>query len=103
MKVVITDPALADLREIGDWIARDNRRRALTFVEELEAACAGLADNPKRFQLVARYEAWGVRRRVHGTYLIFYREGPTEVTILRILHGARDYEPLIFPDEASRR
>jgi plasmid stabilization system protein ParE len=69
------------------------------FVEELELACAGLADKPLRFQLVARFAARGVRRRVHGAYLIFYCVGPTEVIVLRILHGARDYEPLLFPEE----
>ena len=102
MKVVITEPALADLREIGDWIALDNPMRAFELVEELEADCAGLSENPLRFQLVARFESSGVRRRVHGSCLIFYRVDPTEVTVLRILHGARDYEPLIFPREEDR-
>jgi len=36
---------------------------------------------------------------VHGNYLIFYVVGRTEVRILRVLHGARDFEPLLFPGE----
>jgi plasmid stabilization system protein ParE len=74
LKVVIASLARTDLQEIGDWIARDSRNRAVTFVEESEHACAGLADNPLRFQLVPRYESWDVRRRIHGNYVIFYRE-----------------------------
>ncbi|HZZ90184.1 MAG TPA: type II toxin-antitoxin system RelE/ParE family toxin [Caulobacteraceae bacterium] len=99
MKVVVTAPAHADLQAIGDWIARDNRRRALTFIEELEEACAALAENPLRFQLVPGRASRGVRRRIHGNYVIFYTGGPAEVTVLRVLHGARNYEPLLFPED----
>jgi len=38
-----------------------------------------------------------VRRRPHGNYLIFYRVGAEQVEILHVLHGARDYEPILFP------
>lgn len=41
----------------------------------------------------------GVRRRPHGNYLIFYRVTPESVEVLHILHGARDYEAVLFPDE----
>ncbi|MEJ0065947.1 MAG: type II toxin-antitoxin system RelE/ParE family toxin [Caulobacteraceae bacterium] len=77
------------------WTIRD---AALSFIDELEESCRGLANDPERFQLVPRYQASGIRRRVHGRYLIFYRMHPDRVTVLRILHGARDYEPLLDPD-----
>ncbi|MFI4934314.1 MAG: type II toxin-antitoxin system RelE/ParE family toxin [Caulobacterales bacterium] len=95
----MTEAARADLQAIGDWIAEANRSRAFTFVEELEAACQGLSCAPARFQLVERYASLSVRRRVHGAYLILYQIGVDRVTVLRIVHGARDYEPLIVPDE----
>ena len=99
MSVVLTAAAEADLEEIGDWIAQDNPRRAVGFVWELRQCCDGLAEHPLRYQLVERFAARGVRRRVHGNYLIFYRTDQSRVTVLRVLHGARDFEPLIFPDE----
>jgi plasmid stabilization system protein ParE len=40
MKLVITDEAKADLRQISEWIAEDNPARALSFVDELEDRCA---------------------------------------------------------------
>ena len=43
-------------------------------------------------------ESAGIRRKVHGNYLIFYRLGGNEVEIPHMLHGARDYERLLFPD-----
>jgi toxin ParE1/3/4 len=98
VRVALTDEAQRDLDEIGDWIAADSRRRALTFVAELRGACAGLADSPHRFQLIDRRESEDVRRRPYGNYLIFYRVRANTVQILRILHGARDYEALLFPD-----
>jgi plasmid stabilization system protein ParE len=58
-----------------------------------------LADNPRRFQLLERYQSSGIRRRVHGAYLIFYRIEPSQITVLRILHGSRDYEPLLFGED----
>jgi toxin ParE1/3/4 len=69
--VIITDEARADLDQIGDFIAQDNPRRAASFVGELLDRCRRLADTPRAFPLVPRYENTGVRRRLHGEYLIF--------------------------------
>lgn len=98
MIVVLTAEAECDLEAIGDTIARDSPERAISFIEELRDACLGLATFPERFPLVPRYEASGLRRRVHGRYLIFYRVEADRVAIIHILNGAQDYEALLFPD-----
>jgi toxin ParE1/3/4 len=98
VNVVITDPAADDLEAIGDWIAKDNPARALTFVRELRVACDALADAPQSYQSVPRYEHTGVRRRVHGNFLIFFRVVGEVIEVLHVLHGARDYESILFPD-----
>lgn len=98
MKVTLTQSALSDLQAIGDHIAADSPRRARSFVAELLAKARDIGKGPMRYPLVARYETFGVRRRVHGSYLIFYRNEPDAVVILHVLHGAYDYEPLLFPD-----
>ncbi|HEY0130718.1 MAG TPA: type II toxin-antitoxin system RelE/ParE family toxin [Allosphingosinicella sp.] len=46
MKVRITQAALADLRDIGHWIALDDPERAITFVQELAEKCLSLSDRP---------------------------------------------------------
>ena len=97
MIVQLTAEAEYDLETIGDHIARDNPARALTFLQELRSKCLGLADMPERFPLVPRYEATGVRRRVHGDYLIFYRVDSEKVAIIHILHGAQNYSAILFP------
>jgi hypothetical protein len=35
---------------------------------------------------------------VHGHYLIFYRITTDAVEIIHVLHGARDFESVLFPE-----
>ncbi len=98
MIVVITDTAEADLERIADNIAFDNPSRAISFVRELRECCERLAIMPRGFPLVPRYEHTGVRRRVYGNYLVFYRIGAETIDVLHVLHGAMNYEPLLFPE-----
>lgn len=96
MKLVFADTARTDLIQIGDRIAQGNSSRALTFVGEIEDRCRQLASMPEAYQLVPRHEASGVRRAVHGNYLIFFRVVKDSVENLHVLHGARDYEAILY-------
>ena len=97
MIVRLLPDAEADLEAIGDFIARDDPRRALSFVEELRTACLGLSELAYAFPLVPHYEFTGLRHRGHGRYQIFYRiEGqPERVDILHVVH-ARNYQAILF-------
>ncbi|MFL5060413.1 MAG: type II toxin-antitoxin system RelE/ParE family toxin [Xanthobacteraceae bacterium] len=66
-------------------------------MRELRVACDALADAPQS-QSVPRHEHTGVRRRVHGHYLIFFRVVGEVIEVLHVLHGARDYESILFPE-----
>jgi len=96
MRVVITAAAKADLLAIRRTIAADNPTRAVTFTEELLDRCQALADTPRAYPLVPRYERFGIRRCVHGDDLIFYRLQPEQIEVIHILQGARDIEALLF-------
>jgi toxin ParE1/3/4 len=98
MIVHLSAEAERDLEEIGDHIARDNPARAISFLEQLRGQCLGLAKFPRRFPLVPRYEAQGVRHRVFGNYLIFYRVETERIVVLHILHGAMDHAAILPPD-----
>ena len=89
MIVCLSAEAEQDLEAIGDYIARDNPARAISFLRELRQKCLDLADLPERFPLVPRYEAARVRRRAHGNYLIFYRVETDKVVIIHILPERR--------------
>ncbi|PSJ58297.1 type II toxin-antitoxin system RelE/ParE family toxin [Pseudaminobacter soli (ex Li et al. 2025)] len=98
MRVIFTDAAEMELEAIGDYVALESPARALGLVRELRERCLGLSDMPKRFPLLQRYRTSGIRRRVHGNYLIFYRVENDAVQIIHILHGAMDYDGLLFPE-----
>lgn len=98
MIVEITAAAEADLEGIGDYIARDNPERAASFVREIFDRCLEIAEMPNAWPLVPRYAHHGVRRRVHGRYLIFYRATAGRITVLHILNSAMDVDPILFPD-----
>ncbi len=100
MIVRILPAAEAELEAIGDYIARDNPRRAVSFVRDLRDKCLGLADMALAFPLVPRYEDRGVRHRVHGNYQIFYRiagQPAQRIDVIHVLHGARDFAAILFP------
>jgi toxin ParE1/3/4 len=99
MKLVIADEARDDLARIGERIAQDNPRRAVTFIDEIEAHCERISVTPLAYPLLPGREATRLRRAVHGNYLIFYRIDPDHVVVVHVLHGARDYEAILFPDE----
>ncbi|NWB83605.1 type II toxin-antitoxin system RelE/ParE family toxin [Pseudomonas gingeri] len=93
MIVQLTDEAEGDLERIGDYIAQDNPLRALSFINELRDKCLSLADMHQAFPLVPRY---GIRRRVHESYAIFYRVEANRVVVVHILHGAMDYAAILL-------
>jgi plasmid stabilization system protein ParE len=97
MIVTISAEAERDLEAIGDYIARDNLDRAIGYIRELRTKCLALVDLPQGFPLVPRYQAQGIRRRVHGSHLIFYRVEPEKIVVLHVVHGAQDYAAILFP------
>ena len=95
MRVVVTQPAQDDLREIGEYVRQDSPDAASRLVERLLTACSKLTLHPNRYPSVVGLD---LRRRPHGSYLIFYRVGSV-IEIVRILHAARDWTHLLATDE----
>jgi addiction module RelE/StbE family toxin len=88
--VVYSEPALADLREITAYIARDNVEAAKRFANRLVDLAESLRRMPRKGRPV---KGWtDVRVMVLSPYLIFYRFDVREnrVEVLRFWHGARD-------------
>ena len=92
-RCVFSRKAEADLEAIGDHIARDNPRRALSFVRELRERCRDIIQYPKAAPLRLDLGR-GVRMVVFRDDLIFYRHSNRGVIIERILHAARDIQAL---------
>jgi len=82
-----------DLREILEYISLDKPIAALRHVEKLEEACWMLARNPKmgtaRGDLMPLLRVWSV-----GKYAIFFRRADDGIEVVRVVHGARDFDAL---------
>jgi plasmid stabilization system protein ParE len=74
----------------------NNPIRAVSCTEELLDRCQALAHTLRAYPLGPRYESFGIRRCVHGDYLIVYRLQPEPIEVIHILQGPRDIEALLF-------
>lgn len=89
MRTQFTPQAEIDLQEIGDYIALDNPRRAVSFIREMRQHCEKIAEGPRDY--VARPELGDtIRICAHGNYLIVFEPLDDGALILRVLHGARN-------------
>jgi len=93
MKVFVHESAAGELDDIFDWVSNDSPRAASELVRRIRAridrlAIAGLS-HIGRPGLVE-----GTRELVEGPYIIVYvvDEPVEEITVLAIVHGARDRE-----------
>lgn len=94
MRLAFSPKAVLDLEEIGDYIARDNPQKALSFLGELESHCQRITEMPSAFP--SREDiAFGLQMAVHGNYIILFRVQNNTVRIERIVHGARRLQNLL--------
>lgn len=105
LKVGRTPQAVVDVIELAEYIARDSKLACLRFIEATEATFAQLARHPG-LGTIGEFDSpdlVGVRRwRIQGfrRYLVFYRETPESIEIVRVIHGSRDIESLFGEEES---
>jgi len=95
MRCYFTPAASLDLEVIGDYIARENPRRAISFIAEIRQRCLQILQFPLAAPLREEYGE-GVRIVPFGRYLIFYTTLPGAIRIERILHGSRAIDESFF-------
>ncbi|WP_033922421.1 type II toxin-antitoxin system RelE/ParE family toxin [Sphingomonas sp. 37zxx] len=82
-----------DLDEIYFHIAQENEAAAGRLVNKLESAVQRLGNFPR--SAPDRSELGeGLRGLTTGGYVIFYRVEPGTVTVLRVIHAARDLQSI---------
>lgn len=96
----ITPTAERDLAEIWTYIAADDPRAATRFVQQVEDKFEPLCEFPgagsPRDHLAA-----GLRAVPYKSYVIYYVHTDTDVTIVRVVHGARDLNAMQFDAPSS--
>ena len=95
-RIELSRAALADFDAVYDYISRDNPRAAEQVLRSLDQSIQLLADQPKLGK-VYRHRRLRLRLLVHGDYLVFYRERPGIIEIVRVINGRR-YIPDILDE-----
>ncbi|MEQ1714743.1 MAG: type II toxin-antitoxin system RelE/ParE family toxin [Hyphomicrobium sp.] len=92
-RLLISPAAEADLAEIWAYIADDSSKAATVFVEQIEGKFRPLRDFPG-IGSIRDQIASGLRALPYKNYVIYYVFTDADVTIVRVLHGARDVRAL---------
>jgi len=87
-KVLIADSAIADLKDIVEFVAQHNPYAALRLGEKLVDRASSLRAMPQRFPFHDRCR--GIRKMVVRPFRMFYTcdEASRIVNILHFWHGA---------------
>ena len=91
-RVVWTDRAMGQVTEIGDYIAEDSPKAALTMVERLFDEVEVLSGFPELGSIVEELKDPRIRKLLVPPYMVAYRiqEEFSLVEILAVRHGRRD-------------
>ena len=95
--IVWTGPALEDLRQIYQFIARDSKQYAGIMVRRIRTAVSRLGNFPKRGRIVPEFPESQYREILVGHYRVVYRhvEDRDMVLALAVIHGNRLLLPLM--------
>ncbi len=92
-RLVWTRPALEDVQQIHDYIARDSARYARAVAEQLFAAVERLAEHPLSGRIVPELGQATVREVIEAPYRIVYRVRADLLEFLTVVHSARRFPP----------
>lgn len=94
MSVVIKTPrARKDLVELADYIARVSLDAAIRWLDRMDQRLALLASQPEMGERRPEISP-EIRSFVAGAYVIYNRPRPDGIEVARVLHSARDIDPL---------
>ncbi len=98
-KVVFTERFARHLQEMGDYIAADNPRRAVSWLEEVEAKVIKLGCFPESHPYARENDGHDIelRQLVFGKgrykYRVIFTVREDDVVILDIRHASREGHP----------
>jgi addiction module RelE/StbE family toxin len=88
-RLLWTEPARDDLREIFRFIRQDNPVAARNLIRELRQKVERLARFPLSGRDVPELPDAGLREVIVGNYRVVYRVVSNTVEILTVVHGRR--------------
>jgi toxin ParE1/3/4 len=94
LTLVRTSAAERDLYSVWRYIANDDIAAADRLIRRIDERFLELTKQPKLGEAVPNSRVGLWRTRV-DSYLVFYQVADDSVRIIRVLHGARQWEDLI--------
>ena len=96
-QIIWTEIAFRDLEAAADFITQDSPAYAAALVGEVREAARALATFADRGRVVPEYGDDSIRELFIGSYRLIYRVDSDRVTILALIHGARDLAGVARP------
>lgn len=100
-EVVWTEPALADLDAIADYIALDNPTAATALVRRVVTHVGQLADHPRSGSQLPELKGWRYRQIIEPPCRIIYRHEKAHVHILHVVRSERLLKPALLTARAT--
>jgi toxin ParE1/3/4 len=82
--------AMSDLRDIEEFVARDSPVYAVRLTDRLVEAVERLETFPLSGRMVPEFERQDLREVIFGSYRVVHLVEEEVVTVLRVVHSARD-------------
>lgn len=89
LEVERSPQAMADLFDTYDYIREHSRSGAETTLRQIDAVVQMLAERPDAGRDQSNLRP-GLRSFPAGSFMLFYRHDEATLTILRVMHGARN-------------
>lgn len=88
-EIVWSEPALADLEAVAEYIALENPTAASELVRRVVGHVGHLAEHPEIGTRVPELGRSRYRQLIEPTCRVFYRYGPPQVFILHVMRTER--------------
>ena len=87
MRLLWTEEAIVRLKEIEEYIAQDNPKAAVEFVDKLISIAERIPENPKKGRIVPELSIEYIRELLHQNYRIVYLIKGKSIEVLTVFEG----------------
>jgi toxin ParE1/3/4 len=87
--------ASQDLQELEDFIGRDSILHAINFIDRVVESAERLQEAPQLGRVVPEFGRDDLRELLFRGHRVVYLVRDEVVTVLRVVHGARDLADLV--------
>ena len=104
-KVIWTDTAENDLKEIIEFISIDSPRNALSILKKIKQKASNLYSLPERGRIVPELQSQGIlqyREIIIPPWRLMYRITEREIYVLTVIDSRRNVEDILLARLAGK-